>query len=373
MDLHKYLRLTETLAGKRRPIYVHYGVTHRCNLRCRMCSVWRTAAPGEELKVSQIQKLARSLRELGVVRIALGGGEPFLRKDLSGIIEAFTANRMEVHVLTNGCTANEENIRNAVKAGLAGVSISLDTLDFQKAEYIFGSPGILERVFENLGLFSQIMPERGATLIMNVVVSRQNLAEIPDLARFAAAIGYKASFIPVTLAPSPNITDGFAAYAPEFAFSSRDHELIDSTYNFLLKRKRQFNDILNSSRFLKDSAHYLKTGEVNWKCHAGSLYLSVSPEGVVSYCHKAGGKIGTWSDDFPAAVKQSGYQARRRRFSKDCAGCMRPCWAEVTHAFSSPGGAWEAVRLYRSHFRKRKARTIEEIKQSVRDISAEAG
>ena len=338
-----------------------------------MCSVWRTAVPGKELNLSQIQKLARSLRELGVIRIALGGGEPFLRKDLTGIVDAFSSNRMEVHVLTNGCTATEKNIREVVKAGLAGVSISLDTLDPRKAEYIFGSPQILERVFENLALFSQIMPERGSTLIMNVVVSRQNLSEVPELARFAGDIGFKASFIPVTLAPGPDISDGFAAYAPEFAVGSRDHELVDSTYNFLLKRKHRFNDILNSSRFLKDSAHFLKTGEINWECHAGSLYLSVSPEGMISYCHKAAGKIGTWSDNLPAVFEEKGYQNSRRQFLRDCPGCMRPCWAEVTHALSSLSGIREAVRLYRSHFRKRKARTLEEIKQHVRDISAEAG
>lgn len=364
----KYLRLAGTLAGRRRPVYVHYGVTHRCNLRCRMCSVWQTAAPGDELKLPQIQKLARSLRELGVIRIALGGGEPFLRKDLTGVVEAFSSNRMEVHVLTNGCTATEKDVREVVKAGLSGVSISLDTLDPGKAEYIFGSRRILEKVFENLSLFSRLMPERGATLIMNVVVSRQNLSEIPALARFAVAIGYKASFIPVTLAPSPNISDGFAAYAPEFTIGPGDHELVDSIYAFLLKRKRESRDILNSSRFLRDSAHYLKTGEVNWKCHAGSLYLSVSPEGIISFCHKSGSTIGAWSDNLAGRLREEEYNLRQIKFAEACPGCMRPCWAEVSHAFTDLRSAGEAAKLYRSNRDLRHSLSAQEIAEIARDI-----
>jgi len=86
--------LAKAALTRRQPVYVIYETTDRCNLRCRMCSVWRRADREAELNLGQIDVLAGRLRDMGVVVVSLSGGEPFLREDLPEIIRIFK--RLEI-------------------------------------------------------------------------------------------------------------------------------------------------------------------------------------------------------------------------------------------------------------------------------------
>ena len=39
--LNNYLRIARAAVGRDLPVYAHFGVTHRCNLTCKMCGIWR--------------------------------------------------------------------------------------------------------------------------------------------------------------------------------------------------------------------------------------------------------------------------------------------------------------------------------------------
>ncbi|MDX9754165.1 MAG: radical SAM protein [bacterium] len=82
--------------------YLLFYVTSRCNLRCKHCFYLDELNQHEEMALDEIQTLARNLHPLQFVRIT--GGEPFLRKDLPEVIEAFYqhAKTRRVGVITNG-------------------------------------------------------------------------------------------------------------------------------------------------------------------------------------------------------------------------------------------------------------------------------
>ena len=48
------LRVAEAFVTRRVPVYAHYGITHRCNLTCKMCGIWRYGNRKEELSLPQI-------------------------------------------------------------------------------------------------------------------------------------------------------------------------------------------------------------------------------------------------------------------------------------------------------------------------------
>jgi molybdenum cofactor biosynthesis enzyme MoaA len=55
-----------------------------------------------ELPLAEIRQIAAKLVHMGARHIVLTGGEPFMRKDLSDIVAAFSEHNFSVRVQTNG-------------------------------------------------------------------------------------------------------------------------------------------------------------------------------------------------------------------------------------------------------------------------------
>lgn len=336
----------QALARRPVPIYAHFGVTHRCNMRCRMCDVWRSGDAETELTTAQVDVLAGTLARAGTRWVALGGGEPFVREDVAELVRSFAGRGMEVRLLTNGVGVADQRIVDVGRAGLSHVSISLDTLDAERQRRIYGGVDVMADIQASMRRFKEILPPR-STPVINVCVSRLNLDELPDLVTFAAARGFHCSFVPVAIAPSPEGGDGFAAHAPDLALGPEERARVGDVYAQLLAMKRRGAPIANSSRFLRDSARHLQDGTSPWSCDAGLLYVSVSPEGAVSVCHQYPPFARHDEPDLAGRMRAPENRRRSREQREACAGCMRPCWAEVTHVFRNPRAALEAIATLR--------------------------
>jgi molybdenum cofactor biosynthesis enzyme MoaA len=75
--------------------YLRLAVTDRCNLRCQYCM----PAHGidivdrkELLTFKEMYRITRVLSELGVNKVRLTGGEPFVRKDFVKFLEMLDFN-----------------------------------------------------------------------------------------------------------------------------------------------------------------------------------------------------------------------------------------------------------------------------------------
>jgi MoaA/NifB/PqqE/SkfB family radical SAM enzyme len=313
-------------------VYAHFGLTHRCNLRCRMCGVRLDARL--ELPLEKLAVAARSLKELGVFCVSLSGGEPLLREDLAEIVRLFCGMDFDVRVLTNGTLAREPLIRRLADAGLREVSVSLHSLDPEKQDSINGTSGSHAAILESLRLFARALQGPGRILLINTVVSPVNIAELPALAAFAARSGYQVSFVPIE-----NQVDR------RFEFTERDHPLINDVYARLAALKREKGSaIFNSTRFLEQSRQYLVSGRRAWRCEAGQRYCSVNPAGELSICHRFPAEGSVLDSDWPRRLRSRAFQRRRQAQVSACPGCLRPCWAEITNFFSDPACVWEMAR-----------------------------
>jgi pyruvate-formate lyase-activating enzyme/TusA-related sulfurtransferase len=84
--------------GSRLWLYTNFD----CNLRCDYCCVRSSPkTPRRALGLERVQRIAREAAELGVSEIFVTGGEPFLLKDIGGVLVA-CANAAPTTVLTNG-------------------------------------------------------------------------------------------------------------------------------------------------------------------------------------------------------------------------------------------------------------------------------
>lgn len=340
--LKQAARVALARVGMPRLVYAHYGVTHRCNMRCRMCVVWHQGNKSTELTTSQAAHLAENLHQAGVMTVALGGGEPFVRNDLAEIVHGFAKRGIEVRVLTNGIGIKESRIREVIEAGLSHVSISLDSLDPEVEKRVYNDVDVWHDIVATMQRFRAWLPESSIP-VMNVCVARNNLLELPSLVDFAAREGFYCSFVPIALSPSEEESDGFAAVAPELAVPAAMADQVRAVYGELLDRKRTGHPIANSSRFLKDSRDFLVNGSSSWVCDAGRLYVSVSPEGDVSICHGFAPVARFDTPDLGGLLRSRSVARTARRQRRDCEGCMRPCWAEVSHATHNVRAALEAV------------------------------
>src|SRR5687768_5531396 len=91
-----------------RPItYVRLAVTDRCNLRCFYCMPEEGIEylPKQQLLTyEEMERLLRVLAGMGVSKVRITGGEPFLRKDLMPFLRRVKAiaGIEEIHITTNG-------------------------------------------------------------------------------------------------------------------------------------------------------------------------------------------------------------------------------------------------------------------------------
>ncbi len=160
--------------------YLRLAVTDRCNLRCQYCM----PAHGidivdrkELLTYKEMYRITRVLSELGVNKVRLTGGEPFVRKDFMGFLEMLSFNDKleEINITTNGVMiANHINELEALKINT--INLSIDSLDKENFAKITRR-NVFDEVYKTL----EILEASSLNLKLNCVIqSGVNTHEIID-------------------------------------------------------------------------------------------------------------------------------------------------------------------------------------------------
>lgn len=121
---------------ERRIGYLRISVTDLCNLRCKYCMP-ECGIPKQDhsniLRFEEIEAIVREAAKLGVRKLRITGGEPLVRRGVTGLCRTLSAipGIEELTITTNGVLL-EEMARELKGAGVDRVNISLDTLDPDK-------------------------------------------------------------------------------------------------------------------------------------------------------------------------------------------------------------------------------------------------
>ena len=167
------------------------ALTSRCNLRCLYCHHEGEVQPNGEISDEMVIGVAQAAAALGVRSLKLTGGEPLLRQGLAGLI-AHMPPQMKISLTTNGIYLAEQ-AESLARAGLGRVNVSLDSLKPEVYRNITGGrEGDLERVLQGLDAAAEagLLPIK-----LNVVVLKQNEAEIPAIIDFCREKGLIAQLI----------------------------------------------------------------------------------------------------------------------------------------------------------------------------------
>ncbi len=113
--------------------YLRLAITDRCNLRCHYCMPEegvKVLTHEEILSYEELERLATLFVNLGVRKIRITGGEPFVRKGCLGFMERLIANNKGIDLrLTSNGVLLFPYLRRLSELGIGGLNLSLDTLD----------------------------------------------------------------------------------------------------------------------------------------------------------------------------------------------------------------------------------------------------
>ncbi|MFV0379981.1 MAG: GTP 3',8-cyclase MoaA [Anaerorhabdus sp.] len=111
--------------------YIRISVTDRCDFRCTYCMPEdgiETLKEEEILTYEEILLVAEILSEIGIEKVKITGGEPFVRLGIINLIKELKAiNGIEEVTITSNGNLIGKYVDELVSIGIDGINISLDT------------------------------------------------------------------------------------------------------------------------------------------------------------------------------------------------------------------------------------------------------
>ncbi len=161
------------------PRSIEIAITNRCNLRCLYCSHFSSDGDVEtELDKDEWATFFDELGHLGVMQLTLQGGEPFIRKDLSEIIEAIARNRMRFEILSNGTLITHEMaVFLASTRRCNSIQVSIDGSNAASHDACRGD-GTFEKALTGI----QHLREQGLSVSVRATLHKFNVDDLDGIA-----------------------------------------------------------------------------------------------------------------------------------------------------------------------------------------------
>ncbi len=264
------------LHGAPRPFSASFAVTNRCNLRCRYCNT--PFLDAEQLSLAQIAVLFRKLKQLGVVRLGLAGGEPLVRDDIDEIVSLAKANGFWVSLNTN---LNLYRRHAPLFDDIALVFTSLDGTFEHHRE------GRGDKSLEGTIDAIRSLRQRRVPVVAICVVDVHNIDDADFLLEQAAQLDIRIHFQPRCI--DTDIVRG--TYSEAF-----DNDQLRAFWRRLRQRRTADARIASTALYLEHMAAWTDfrrsaVATAERRCAAGIGFLYVDPQGNAFPCAYTKGKV----------------------------------------------------------------------------------
>jgi MoaA/NifB/PqqE/SkfB family radical SAM enzyme len=308
---YRWLRLVHEPG---RPQAVSLEVTHRCICRCVMCNIWKIPETVRDLTLDEwtdllSSKLLSNLRELDIT-----GGEPFLRDDLTTLVERICRLKQtnlkqlrSIAITTNGILA--ERVLDMVTDMLGPLSASgielivvcaLDAVGetHDRIRRYEGAWNLVDRCIAGLVELRRTHP----SLVVGIktTVLPENIHELEALAGYAEDRGLFTIISPAIVTTGRYLNPDKAA---RLDLGPSEREQLARFYE---------SSGLRWSYHAQRLVGYLRTGNMSKPCCCGFNYFFVRSTGEVHLCPLAGEAVGNVTAE-PIAELFESPRARRMR------------------------------------------------------------
>ena len=176
-----------TSSSVTRPLTLIAELSYRCPLRCPYCSnpleIGKLAYRDELVTGDWVRVFGEAAR-LGVLQLALTGGEPMLRRDLPQLCEAARDAGLYTSLITAGTLFDAARARELRRAGLDHVQISIQSSDPDDNDRIAGNRSFVKKIAA-----ARLARRLGFPLTINCVLHRHNLDRIDEILELALELG----------------------------------------------------------------------------------------------------------------------------------------------------------------------------------------
>ncbi len=175
--------------------YLRLSVTDRCNLRCFYCMPEEGIkyVPKDELMTfEEMLRIVRLFVSLGIEKIRITGGEPFVRRDLMAFLRAIShlEGLKQINLTTNG-TVTAPFVRELKELGIRSVNLSMDTLDKERF-FKITRRDVFKKVMDT---FEALLKHGISTKINAVVMEGKNEQDLIPLAMLSKELPVDVRFI----------------------------------------------------------------------------------------------------------------------------------------------------------------------------------
>jgi pyrroloquinoline quinone biosynthesis protein E len=170
-----------------KPFTLIAELSYQCPLHCPYCSNPLDIGGDKyrhELDTTDWIRTLHEARGLGVLQLALTGGEPMLRRDLDDLCAAARDAGLYSSLITAGTLFTPARAEALKTAGLDHVQISIQSPDPEENDRIAGN-----RSFEKKIAAARAARELDFPLTINCVLHRQNLDRVEDLLDLTLELG----------------------------------------------------------------------------------------------------------------------------------------------------------------------------------------
>ncbi|MBN2058325.1 MAG: radical SAM protein [Candidatus Saganbacteria bacterium] len=165
----------------------NYYVTLRCNDSCEFCTIWDTK---EHQQIEEKPYAVSRLRDLGVDRLNILGGEPLLRPDLPEIVQQAKAAGLHVELTTNGILYPDK--ARLLSSHVDRLFISLD-YPFEEMHDRSRGTECFHSAVKSLKLAQQL----GQNAVIKFILTRDSVLYMPEMVDLAEKLHVPVYFIPV--------------------------------------------------------------------------------------------------------------------------------------------------------------------------------
>jgi len=167
-----------------RPWTLIAELTYACPLRCAYCSnPLELNGPSTPLGTADWRRVLGEAQALGVMQAHFTGGEPLLYPDLGPLVGDARSLGLYTTLVTSGIPLDRARLQTLAERGLEHVQLSIQALEPETSRAVCGRDALAHKL-----RVATWVKELGMSLTLNVVVSRLNIHELPQLIELAERI-----------------------------------------------------------------------------------------------------------------------------------------------------------------------------------------
>jgi molybdenum cofactor biosynthesis enzyme MoaA len=275
--------------------FLSFPITKACNFRCIYCGSGgeATASNNIFIQLPLIEKYVSYASSIGIHKIRITGGEPFLHPNISEILHYLGNSCLYTLVNTNGSLLkkHEDTIKslpNNIK-----FAVSLDTLKPETLTVV-SSANCLQEIKSGL----QLLSDTGHLLRINTVISKYNNDEIYDIISYCDSLHCDLKILDIVSVPVPYSTKRQSFYTEVNSLEQEFAEKCDAVYTHEYSRgfgtpcyRYKFGDVFVTVKNSKKGSHYdlneedsICRGCKYFPCHEGLYDIFCLSDGRLCSC-----------------------------------------------------------------------------------------